>query len=143
MSVISQQVIGQYDPFYLNESITNPLSTSFGRCTWTTLDDFEFDNRLVRKLASLNQFPLRVSLFPRYPTVLLPEQVPRVFAENYISRVASKTNNFSGLDAIVLGNMAEAIDFKPDIRAPNNNDYGYQLPNGTFIGFKYYCYNAT
>lgn len=131
-----QQVIGQYDPFYLNSSITNPLSSSFGRCTWTTLEDFEFDNKLVRKLASLNQFPLRVSLFPRYPTALLPTEVPAVFSKTYFARVSNKTNNFSGVDAIVLGNMAEDIDFKPDIRRPTGNDYGYKLSNGSFIGLQ-------
>lgn len=30
--------------------------------------------------------------------------------------------------------MAEAINFKPDIRSPIGSDYGYQLNNGTFIG---------
>lgn len=129
-----QQVIGQYDPFYLNDSNPNPLSSSFGRCTWTTIEDFEFDDKLIRKLATVNQFPLRVSLFARYPTVLLPHEVPTVFANSYFTRVSSKTN-YSGLDAIVLGNMAEAINFKPDIRRPTVNNYGYQLSNGTFIGF--------
>lgn len=112
------------------------MSSSYGRCTWTTIEDFEFDNKLVRKLASLNQFPLRVSLFPRYPTALLPTEVPAVFAKTYFSKISYKTNYYSGLDAIVLGNIAEAIDFKPDIRLPSGNDYGYKLSNGTFIGFK-------
>lgn len=110
------------------------MSSSYGRCTWTTIENFEFDNRLVRKLASLNQFPLRVSLFSRYPTVLLPKEVPAVFARSYFARVSDKTNNYSGLDAIVLGNIAEAINFRPDIRQPISNDYGYELSNGTFIG---------
>lgn len=125
-----------YDPFYINTSNPNPLSSSFGRCTWTPIEEFQFDNKLLRKLASLNQFPLRVSLFPRYPTVLLPSEVPAVFAKSYFSRVSNKTNNYTGLDAIVLGNMAEAINFKPDIRKPIGNDYGYKLSNGTFIGLK-------
>lgn len=125
-----------YDPFYINTNNPNPLSSSFGRCTWTPIEEFQFDNKLLRKLASLNQFPLRVSLFPRYPTVLLPSEVPAVFAKSYFSRVSNKTNNYTGLDAIVLGNMAEAINFKPDIRKPIGNDYGYKLSNGTFIGLK-------
>ncbi|KAJ6633673.1 hypothetical protein Bhyg_16618, partial [Pseudolycoriella hygida] len=133
-SLLYSKVIGQYDPFYLDSSITNPLSSSYGRCTWMTVEDFEYDNRLVRKLASLNQFPLRVSLFPRYPSVLLPKEVPDVFERTYFSRVANKTQFYSGVDALVLGNMAEAIDFKPDIVRPSGNDYGYKLSNGTFIG---------
>lgn len=96
-------MIGQYDPFYLNDSITNPLSSSFGRCIWTTIGDFQFNNKLVRKLATLNQFPLRVSLFPRYPSVLLRKQVPSVFAKSYFTRVSNAIGSHSGIDAIVLG----------------------------------------
>lgn len=125
-----------YDPFYINTSIPNPLSSNFGRCTWTHIEDFSFDSKLLRKLASLNKFPLRVSLFPRYPTVLLPTEVPRSFAKSYFSRVSTKTNNFTGVDAIILGNMAEAIDFIPNIKEPIGNDYGYKLSNGSFIGLK-------
>lgn len=130
------QIIGQYDPFYLNDSISNPISSSFGRCIWTTVDDFQFNNKLVRKLATLNQFPLKVSLFPRYPSVLLPKQIPAVFAKSYFTRVSNAVNSYSGIDAIVMGNMAEAIDFRPNIYPPIGNDYGYKLSNGTFIGSK-------
>lgn len=73
-------------------------------------------------------------MFPRYPTVLLATQTPAVFAKSYFTRVSKKTNSYSGLDAIVLGNMAEAIDFRADIRLPTGNDYGFKLSNGTFIG---------
>lgn len=78
-----------------------------------------------------------MSLFPRYPTVLLPREVPGSFAGSYFTRVSNTTNYYSGLDAIVLGNMAEAIDFKPDIRQTSASDYGYKLSNGTFIGFEW------
>lgn len=94
----------------------------------------KFGDNLIRKLRTLNGFPLRVSIFERYPTALLRKDLPEIFLDSYYSHGMKYSGGFNGFDGLVLGNMAQQLNFRAHIVKPIANDYGYKLENGTFIG---------
>lgn len=98
------------------------------------MDELKFGDNLIRKLRTLNGFPLRVSIFERYPTALLKRDLPALFLHSYFSKGMRYAGGFNGFDGLILGNMAQQLNFRANIIKPIGNDYGYKLDNGTFIG---------
>lgn len=88
------------------------------------------DNWLIQKDYSLNGFPLTVSIFNRYPT-MVPE-IPETFAMTQYAR-GMKYSGFGGIDGFLLGNLAEYINFTIQIIQPDNSTYGFKT-NGQFTG---------
>lgn len=129
-------MVGTYEPFSLKEtlSVTNASSKEYGHCSWTALHNLQYGDNILNKLASLNGFPLKVSIFQRYPTALLAEDLPNSFLTSYFSDVMKLTNGINGFDGLILGNMAKALNFRVDVIKPIGSDFGYKADNGTFIG---------
>lgn len=126
------QLVGTYFPF---NRADKPTSPNWGEFKWMNLTDMNFqDNYLFRKFENLNGFRLRVSMFPRYPTALLPEELPDVFLSSYFMNVLNESGGYGGIDGLLLGNMAKALNFSAVVIAPNGSDFGYRLNTGIFIG---------
>lgn len=99
------------------------------------LTDMNFrDNSLFRKFENLNEYRLKVSMFPRYPTALVPEEIPDVFLSSYFMKILDESGGYGGIDGLLLGNMARALNFSAVVIAPNGSDFGYRLNTGIFIG---------
>lgn len=129
-------MIGTFEPFFLNDtlSVTNATSKEYGHCTWTRLQNLQYGDNILNKLATLNGFPLKVSIFHRYPTALLASELPDSFLKSYFSDGMKLTNGINGFDGLILGNMAKSLNFRVDIKKPIGSDFGYKADNGTFIG---------
>lgn len=126
------QLIGTYFPFKRADK-TN--SHRWGIFQWLNLIDIDYqDKYLLRKFDNLNKYPLKISMFPRYPTALEPEEMPDIFLTSYFMKVLNESRGYGGIDGLLLGNMAIKLNFSAVIVAPNGSDFGYRLSNGIFIG---------
>lgn len=73
------------------------------------------DNWILQKAYSLNQFPLTVSIFERYPTMV--STLPKYFAQTQYAR-GMKISGYGGVDGLILGNLAEKMDFLVNVIQP-------------------------
>lgn len=133
-------VIGTYDPYKI---FLKNDTFKWGEPLWLTIDEFKIRGlEIFRKLENLNGYPLRVSIFERYPTALQYENIPKIFLRSYFMNTVEESKGFGGLDGIVLGNMAKGLNFTVIPVFPRIHDFGYKLKNGTFVGeycIKYLC----
>lgn len=107
----------------------------FGRCRWTTIDRIEYTMRTLRRLDNMHGFPFPVSIFERYPTAWPVVRMSSVLAQSYFNRAARSAAGFAGFDGLVLGNMAERLNFRTVVVAPSgDSDYGWVDANGTYYG---------
>lgn len=129
-------MIGTFEPFTLNEtmSVTNASSKEYGHCSWTALQNLQYGDNILNKLATMNGFPLRVSIFRRFPTALVASDLPNSFLRSYFSDGMKLTNGINGFDGLILGNLAKMLNFRVDVIKPIGSDFGYKADNGTFIG---------
>uniref|UniRef100_A0A182J6R5 Ionotropic glutamate receptor C-terminal domain-containing protein n=1 Tax=Anopheles atroparvus TaxID=41427 RepID=A0A182J6R5_ANOAO len=88
------------------------------------------------KLKIFDGMPIRCTVFPRNPTLLYWETLPESFRNiPYVRHSAQAANGSSGLDGMVLGNLAEALNFTAEtMDASDRQEYGYRLANDTFVG---------
>lgn len=116
------------------------MSTSDGTTKWgmhrfLPLSNFDtFKNSLYDKFENLNLFPVKISLFRRYPTCLKSDELPSVFRTSYFMNEIWRTENYGGVDGITLANIAKSLNFTAEIVTPDGIDFGYKLTNGTFVG---------
>lgn len=105
------------------------------------MNDIDFhDLGLFQKLENLHGYPMKVSMFERYPTALKMENIPKIFLSSYFMNTLVESNGYGGLDGIVLGNLAKAMNFTAIISTPMHSDFGYKLNNGSFVGtFEFFC----
>lgn len=115
-----------FDPFSFDEK--------WGKTTSFALQTEKFDVNILRNnLRAFNGFPLPVSLFTRIPTVLKP--IPEPLKHIGIYKILSKYASYAGQDGIVMANVAEFLNFVPELKVPpSDNVYGVQFPNGTSTG---------
>lgn len=73
-------------------------------------------------------------MFERYPTALRKENIPKTFLNSYFMNSIEESNGYGGLDGIVMGNLAKAMNFTAITVTPEHNDFGYKLNNGSFVG---------
>lgn len=126
------QLVGTYFPYNRADETNSPV---WGEFKWMNLTDMNFrDNSLFRKFENLNEYRLKVSMFPRYPTALVPEEIPDVFLSSYFMKILDESGGYGGIDGLLLGNMARALNFSAVVVAPNGSDFGYRLNTGKFIG---------
>lgn len=92
------------------------------------------DNAIFGKFKNLNNYPLRVSLFRRYPTSLKANELPAVFHGSYLMKDSWRANGYGGVDGIMLSNVAKTLNFEPIVVEPNGIDFGFKSTNGTFFG---------
>lgn len=110
--------------------------TNYGKTIWLTVNEIiENSDSILRKFNNLNGYPLKVSIFRRYPTCIISDDLPKSFLNSYISNEMTNANGYSGFDGLVLGNLAKYLNFTAITKIPEKNlEFGYKLENGTFVG---------
>lgn len=89
------------------------------------------DNWMLQKAYSLNQYPLTVSIFERYPTMV--SHIPKYFADTPFAE-GMKKSGYGGIDGFFLGNFAQQMDFTINTIHPQDDEtYGFDR-NNTFTG---------
>lgn len=113
-------------------NLTNQTVDEWGICRRLMLKYLDYtDNWMLQKAYSLNQYPIRVTIFERYPTMV--SHIPKYFAETPFAD-GMKKSGYGGIDGILLGNFAEQMDFAIHTIHPNANEtYGFDR-NKTFTG---------
>lgn len=107
----------------------------WGVLKWIKMENFNLTRyHLLRKTSHLKGYPLKVNIFERNPSIMRSENFPKTLLKSYYANVLNETNGYMGVDAITLGNIVKVLNFKAIIKIPSDNDYGYKLDNGTFIG---------
>lgn len=127
-----KNLIGTYEPYkiYLKDG-----TYKWGEPLWMTIDEINtHGSNVFRKLENMNQYPLRISIFERYPTALHYENIPKIFLRSYFMNTVEESKGFGGLDGIVLGNIAKSLNFTVIPITPQVHDFGYKMKNGTFVG---------
>lgn len=126
--------VGVFDPFantrYLG--VTDPGIDEWGmfRCLPIKYLDFS-DTWLVQKEYKLNGYPINVSIFERYPSMV--KKIPKYFAPKEVAK-AIKKSGYGGYDGLVFGNLATQMNFSINAALPTDNKtYGYK-ENGKFTG---------
>ncbi|XP_035779783.1 uncharacterized protein LOC118459993 [Anopheles albimanus] len=92
--------------------------------------------RSGRKLRLFNAIPIRCTIFPRNPTLLPLDSLPQSFRNlRYVQDTVRASNGSCGLDGMLLGSMAVALNFTAEtMDATDRLEYGYRLANDTFVG---------
>lgn len=86
---------------------------------------------MIQKEYKLNGYPINVSVFERYPTMV--KKIPKYFASVKIAKSIEKSG-FGGYDGLILANLAEQMDFTLNVLEPSDNKtYGFK-ENGRFTG---------
>lgn len=126
------QIIRTYFPY---EEVQHGNTTKWGAYKAINLKDIDFNaDELFTKFENLHRFPLRVSLFRRYPTSIKLEELPEVFRDSYLMKDIGLSRGYSGVDGIMLSNIAKALNFTPVVVLPKEVDFGFKAANGTFVG---------
>lgn len=85
----------------------------------------------MQKEYKLNGCPIEASVFERYPSMI--KEIPEYFGSTEMAK-AIKKSGYGGYDGLVLGNLAEQMDFTVNAIFPSDNKtYGFK-ENGTFTG---------
>lgn len=101
---------------------------------WTTLSDINRNRGwFSRRAEQFNNYPLLVSLFWRFPTLIYMNELPALFVNSYVA-AALRTHGggYGGYDALLMANLAAATNLNPVLRDSGN--FGFAYPNGTFDG---------
>lgn len=125
------QVVRTYFPFKLSVGAD-------GVPDWGEYQSFNLNNKkygkLFTKLNNLQGFPLRVTIFRRYPTALKARELPEPFVKSYLMEDIWRSDGYGGVDGIMLSNAAKTLNFTA-INVPElGSDFGYKADNGTFVG---------
>uniref|UniRef100_A0A8W7PCU9 Ionotropic glutamate receptor C-terminal domain-containing protein n=1 Tax=Anopheles coluzzii TaxID=1518534 RepID=A0A8W7PCU9_ANOCL len=99
-------------------------------------EDFAMSPTADNKLNIFNGIPIRCTVFPRNPTLLPWDSLPASFREvHYVQQSVRASNGSGGLDGMLLGNLAVALNFTAEtMDASDGQEYGYRLKNHTFVG---------
>lgn len=123
--------MARYDPFDFDVA-----TGRWGSVKWTDIDTISETNFWLLTVASDWQlYPIRASMFPRFPTFLAAYEVPALYRYSYMINVLDSMSNFSGFDAVIVGNMANALNFSVRLRY-NADKYGIKLNETFFNGIK-------
>ncbi|RZC35198.1 hypothetical protein BDFB_012556 [Asbolus verrucosus] len=88
---------------------------------------------IINPLNDFDRFPLKVSFFERYPTLI--RDLPKFVTTNPVYSNLNFSKGFGGLDGFVSGTLAKHLNF--DLVVDENLDnepFGRVLPNGTITG---------
>lgn len=108
---------------------------NYGATTWLSIGEFSFETISFKQFNNFNGYPLKVSMFHRYPTAVdqTKQKLPRSILASYFSDAFQYSHNFGGIDGLVLGNVAWILNFTIIIK-DSNNHYGDRTSNGSFVG---------
>lgn len=126
--------IGYYDPFVNAHRLGITNVNEWGVFNYLPVDQFNFNETwLLQKEYRMNQFPLTFSIFDRYPSMIT--DYSRNFNYTGASQKVTKKIGYGGVDGLILGNLAEILDFKAVLISPKDTDhYGHKAPNGSYTG---------
>uniref|UniRef100_A0A182W3E3 Ionotropic glutamate receptor C-terminal domain-containing protein n=1 Tax=Anopheles minimus TaxID=112268 RepID=A0A182W3E3_9DIPT len=98
--------------------------------------DFAMSPTASFKLNIFNGIPIRCTVFPRNPTLLPWDSLPESFRSvRYVQQSVQAANGSGGLDGMLLGNLAVAMNFTAEtMDASDGLEYGYRLKNETYVG---------
>lgn len=89
---------------------------------------------MFNKYRNLNEFPLKVTIFQRYPTALKEADLPATLQKSYLTKEVWRSDGYSGVDGIMLANAAKALNFTT-VNVPQIGiDFGYKDYDGQFVG---------
>lgn len=99
-----------------------------------SLKDHMFHLKIFSKtFHNMNMYPLKVSIFHRYPSALNEEEIPELLHHSYFMKGHHKYL-YGGMNGILLTNVAAIINFTAKIITPEISDYGYKQRNNTYVG---------
>lgn len=107
----------------------------WGRTEQIHLADMDYNRTdLFKKFKNLNGFPLRINIFPRYPTAVKVDEFPTPFVNSYLMNDVWRAVGYGGVDGFLLATAAKMLNFTA-VNVPQIGiDYGFQSGNGTFVG---------
>lgn len=106
-------MIANYFPFE-KKSVNN--HHQWGIVKWLKLNIFNETapapkSVLFEKFDDLNGFPIKVIVYPRFPTLLTETETPAVFSRSYFMNIMKYSCGYSGIDGLMLGNVAQNLNF--------------------------------
>ncbi|KAJ3647497.1 hypothetical protein Zmor_019372 [Zophobas morio] len=103
---------------------------------WGITENYSFDeikNNLLlitNILDNFNKYPLNIGMFPMELTAVL--DLPKLLRANPIYKNLSRSRDFGGLDGLMLGTLAQYLNFEVNlVGAMKELYFGEVLPNGT------------
>lgn len=121
--------VGYYDPFYSK-------NRRWGAMRWSHIEDVNYRNGWILSVADdFNQYPVRLGLFERYPTMVTATTFPATYLQSYFADGIQYSNGYAGFDGLLVGNLAKGFNFRS--RTMYTNRYGDFLPNKTFTGLAF------
>ncbi|XP_024869798.1 uncharacterized protein LOC112453325 isoform X2 [Temnothorax curvispinosus] len=120
------RIVRTYNPFVkVNDSVWGKVE----RTSVKTAEEASsvLSHLIYRRTKNMNGYELKVGYFKQGHTLAEPTKVQS--NTHYADYV------FKGFDEIVLNTIARDMNFKVEhIHPTDNKSYGYQLPNGTYVG---------
>uniref|UniRef100_A0A336LMD1 CSON011075 protein n=1 Tax=Culicoides sonorensis TaxID=179676 RepID=A0A336LMD1_CULSO len=80
----------------------------------------------------LNGYPIRISIFERFPTCVTSHSIADLLLPPHLSKVG-KILKLNGIDPIILFNSFSHLNFTPNIETQYEY-YGHRTPNGSYVG---------
>jgi hypothetical protein len=115
-----------YRPFVRNNS-------SWGVTNIYTLQEINNNFRLITNLLdNLNGVSLSVAVFPRSPTAV--RDLPKLLKHSPVYKNLTWSKGFVGTDGMILGTLAESLNFDVVVIGDMDNNFGFLHPNGTISG---------
>jgi hypothetical protein len=115
-----------YRPFVRSNS-------SWGVTNIYTLQEINNNFRLITNLLdNLNGVPLSIAVFPRSPTAI--RDLPKLLKHNPIYKNITWSKGFVGKDGMILGTLAESLNFDVVLIGDQKRNFGLVYPNGTISG---------
>lgn len=125
--------IGYYDPFVDARELGLKNVNHWGVFNYLPVDLLDPDDAwILQKEDHMNRFPLTFSVFERYPSMI--SNFSNIFDGSILSKVMNKIG-YGGIDGLILGSLAEILEFKAVVVQPNSTDtYGHRTADGVFTG---------
>jgi hypothetical protein len=116
-----------YRPFVKTDNL-------WGLTEYYHLQDVTSNFRVITNpLTDLNGFSLKISIFEKFPTSI--KNLPRMLLSNPIYKNLTWSRGFGGVDGLMLGVLAEHLNFDVvPVAGKNKNNQGIAFPNGTTTG---------
>lgn len=125
---ISQKV-AFYDPFTVHKE-----NEDWGDLKW--IEPNNIFKVQANKLKNFRGYPITVSIFQRYPTVIVKKRIPTFYMfDSVLAENLKYSFGFGGMDAIVLGTLKKYYNFGGVAKGPTDKEqYGHKEANGRFTG---------
>lgn len=95
------------------------------------------DDWLLRKEYIMNGYPITATIFTRYPTAVKTVDFPAAFLSTHYARGVQYSHGLGGSDGLILGNVANALNFDAITIKPRSGTYGSRQANGSYSGLYY------